>query len=204
MNRLLFNQVVSYPRSPLIVVLLMVNCAASSYAANYVIDPARTNVRFTIDYFKNATNTGGVYNVIGQLQYDPRAKIGNISLVIPISSLSTGNKKFDLKLTSSKFFDMEQFPLAYFKSTKWYFTNDQASPQVTQVDGKLTLHGETHPVTLTATKFNCYLSPIVKKSVCGGDFITTIDRTKWNINKYTLLGITKNLTLNIQVEAAKL
>ena len=71
------------------------------------------------------------------------------------------------------------------------------------MDGLLTLHGKTNPVTLTATKFNCYLSPIVKKTVCGGDFTTTIDRRKWDIRKYTLLGITEKVTLNIQIEAVK-
>ena len=98
---------------------------------------------------------------------------------------------------------MAQFPLAYFESTQWYFTTDKSNPKVARVDGKLTLHGKTNPVTLIATKFNCYFSPLLKKSVCGGDFTTTIDRTKWDIKKYTLLGITKNLTLNIQVESAK-
>ena len=36
-----------------------------------------------------------------------------------------------------------------------------------------------------------------------GKFTTTIDRTKWNINKYNFLGMTKNLTLIIQVKAVK-
>lgn len=74
---------------------------------------------------------------------------------------------------------------------------------MTRVDGNLTLHGETHPITLTATKFDCYLSPLIKKQVCSGEFATTIDRTKWNINKYSLLGLTKNLNLKVQIEAMK-
>lgn len=185
------------------VLLLIVGCLSSSYAADYNIDPTHTNVRFAIDHFKTSTNTGGFYNVTGQIQYDPSAKTGYIALVIPINSLNTGNKEFDTNLKSRDFFDMEQFPWASFESTQWYFTSDTAKPKVTRVDGNLTLHGETHPVSLTATKFNCYFSAILKKSVCGGDFTTTIDRTKWNIKKYSLLGITKNLTLNIQVEASK-
>jgi len=203
MSRLLFDRVLSPYRKPIGAILLMVACIGSSHAANYNIDPNHTNVRFALDHFKTSTNTGGFYNVTGQLQYDPSAKTGSISLVIPINSLSTGNKKFDIMLTGRDFFDREQFPLAYFESTKWYFANGKANPKVTRVDGNLTLHGETNPVTLTATKFNCYFSPILKKSVCRGYFTTRIDRTKWNINKYVLFGMTKNLTLNIQVEAAK-
>ena len=74
---------------------------------------------------------------------------------------------------------------------------------MTKIDGNLTMHGKSNPITLTATKFNCYFSFIAKKQVCGGDFTTTIDRRKWDISKYTLLGITENVVLNIQVEAAK-
>ncbi|MBP2280587.1 polyisoprenoid-binding protein YceI [Psychrobacter sp. PL19] len=197
------DQVLFDWRKSLGALLLIVGCVGSSHAATYNIEPTHTNARFAIDHFKTSTNTGGFYNITGQLQYDPKAKTGNVSLVIPINSLNTGNKEFDITLKSSDFFDMEQFPLANFESTQWYFATDQASPKVARVDGKLTLHGETHPITLTATKFNCYFSPILRKSVCGGDFTTVIDRTKWGLSKYSLLGITKYLTLNIQVEAAK-
>jgi len=203
-NRSLFNCLLFYAGKLLGALLLMAAYTSISHAATYNIDPARTNVRFAIDYFnKNSTHTGGFYNVSGQLQYDSNAQTGNISLIIPIKSLNTGSKAFNQKLIGLDFFDIERFPLAHFKSTKWYFMTDKTRSEVTRVDGKLTLHGETHPVTLTATKFNCYVSPARKNSVCGGGFTTTIDRTKWKINKYALLGITKNLTLNIQVEAAK-
>lgn len=175
---------------------------SSSVAATYHIDPTHANVRFAIDHFGTSTNTGGFYNLTGQLDYDPKAKTGNINLIIPINTLATGNTAFDITLKSDEFFDTEKYPAAYFKSSQWYFDNS-ADPQVTRVDGQLTLHGETHPVTLMATKFNCYLSPILKGRVCGGDFETTIDRTKWGISKYTLLGITEKVDLKIQIEAAK-
>jgi len=176
---------------------------ASSQARTYDIDPTHTNVRFAIDHFNTSTNTGGFYNITGHLDYDPAAQTGNISLVIPLNSLNTGNTAFDITLKSADFFDIEQFPLAQFESTKWYFTTDGSGSNVSKVDGMLTLHGKTNLITLTASKFNCYLNPILKKPVCGGDFTTTIDRTKWGISKYTLLGITEKVQLNIQIEAAK-
>lgn len=202
MSHHLFRPVVTKPYLRL-VALLLIGAVSSSHAATYFIQPDNSNVRFEIDHFKTSTNTGGFYNVTGQIEYDPAAKVGNISLVIPINSLNTGNVAFDNVLKSPDFFDTEKFPLATFESTKWYFTNDKDNLGVTRVDGNLTMHGKTNPVTLTATKFNCYLNPIVKKTVCGGDFETTIDRTKWDMSKYTLLGITKNVDLNIQIEAAK-
>ncbi|MDE4453927.1 YceI family protein [Psychrobacter sp. DAB_AL62B] len=203
MSQFLFDPAVLRYCQLLGTLLLLASCMASSHAATYKIEPDHSNVRFAIDHLKTSATTGGFYNVTGLLQYDPSAKTGDISLIIPIKSLNTGNKVFNLKLMGPDFFNMEQFPLAHFESTKWHFTSDKENPTVTRVDGKLTLNGQTHPISLLATKFNCYLSSPLKKNVCGGNFTATIDRTQWNIKKYVLFGMTKNLTLNIQVEAAK-
>ncbi|WP_201587185.1 YceI family protein [Psychrobacter jeotgali] len=197
----------SYRQSIAALLLLMIagigSGVGSSQAATYHLDPTHTNVRFAIDHFNTSTNTGGFYNLTGQLEYDPSANVGNISLLIPVNSLNTGNKAFDITLKGADFFDTEKYPLAYFKSTKWHFANKKAGAAVTKVEGDLTLRGITNPVVLTATKFNCYFNLLLKKPVCGGDFTTTIDRSQWNLDKYTLLGITEKVDLDIQIEAAK-
>lgn len=202
MSLYLFNRLSTKP-SKVLAVVLLIGVATSSQATTYLIVPDNSNVRFEIDHFKTSTNSGGFYNVTGQLKYDPTTKTGDISIVIPMNSLNTGNVAFNNVLKSPDFFDVAKFPLAEFKSIKWHFSTDKGDTKVTQVDGNLTMHGKTNPVTLTATKFNCYFSFIAKKQVCGGDFTTTIDRRKWNISKYTLLGITENVVLKVQIEAAK-
>ena len=183
----------------MILLLLIASAAHSSYAASYVINPKNTSVQFTIEHFKTSTTTGGFYNVKGQLKYESVAKSGDISLLIPIDSLNTGNKAINNNLKGAGFFNMQRFPSAHFQSTNWYFN----SSQVTRVDGNLTLHGETHPISLTTTKFNCYQASTAKNEVCSGEFSTTIDQTKWNINKFSLFGLTKNLDLKVQIEATK-
>ncbi|MDX2374758.1 YceI family protein [Psychrobacter sp. PP-21] len=203
MNRMSLAAIMLPTRKLLPAVCIGMLGLTSSHAVIYDIDPTHTNVRFAIDHFNTSTNTGGFYNLTGQLDYNAAAKTGDISLVIPLNSLNTGDKGFDIALKSADFFDVKQFPLAQFESTKWYFSTDDNGSNVSKIDGMLTLHGKTNPVTLTATKFNCYLNPILKKPVCGGDFTTIIDRTKWGISKYTLLGITSEVQLNIQIEAAK-
>lgn len=202
MSQLSFSTAIASYRKLLAALVLIVGSVSSTHAATYLLEPTNSNVRFAIDHFNTSTNTGGFYNLTGQLEYDQRAKTGNVSLVIPINTLNTGNKAFDIVLRSDEFFDMEKYLLAYFKSTKWHFADDNTG-DVSKVEGELTIRDITHPVTLTATKFNCYFSFIAKSSVCGGDFTTTIDRRKWDMSKYTLLGITEKVELNIQIEAAK-
>ncbi len=179
--------------------VLLATISQHSYGASYVINPANTNVRFAIERFQTSATTGGFYNVKGQLQYDPKARTGDISLVIPITSLNTGSQSFNKKLLGPDFFDVQNFPQAQFKSTNWYFDKGN----VTRVDGRLTLHGATHPIRLTATKFDCYQSTTIGNEVCSGNFTTTIDRTRWNLDKYAWFGLTKNLNLTIRVEAAR-
>lgn len=166
---------------------------------SYTIDPAHANVRFAIDHFGTTTNQGGFYGLTGDMTFDPAKKVGNIDIDIPVSTLQTGNDHFTNHLKSAEFFNAEKYPTANFKSTKFHFKNGK----VTQVDGNLTLLGKTNPVSLTATKFNCYDSPMLKTQVCGGDFETTIDRTKWGMDGYVKMGFSKNVKLNIQVEASK-
>jgi polyisoprenoid-binding protein YceI len=57
-------------------------------------------------------------------------------------------------------------------------------------------------VTLTATNFNCYQNPMLKREVCGGDFETTIQRSHFG-SSYGLPGIPDNIKLLIQVEAVR-
>ena len=168
-------------------------------ANQYTIDPNHANVRFAIDHFGTTTNQGGFYGLTGDMTFDPAKKVGSIDIDIPVSTLQTGNDQFTHHLKGEEFFNAEKYPTANFKSTKFHFKNGKVS----KVDGNLTLLGKTKPVSLTATKFNCYDSPMLKAKVCGGDFETTIDRTQWGMDTYVKMGFAKNVKLNIQIEAAQ-
>lgn len=173
--------------------------AGFAQAATYSIDPAHTSANFAIDHMGTSTNRGNFSALTGTVDYDPKAKTGSVDITIPINSLKTNFPKLAEDILTEKFFNPEKYPTARFQSTKWYFKGNKPS----KIVGNLTLLGQTHPVTLTATKFNCYDSPINKAQTCGGDFETTIDRTKWGMNAATNLPSMKMVKLNIQVEAYK-
>lgn len=173
--------------------------AVTAQASTYQIDSAHTNARFAIDHFGTSTNTGGFYGLEGTVEFDPSKKTGSVDVSIPVENLQTGLEAFDVHLKSADFFNAEKFPTMQFKSTKFHFKGNK----VVKVDGQLTLLGKTNPVTLKATKFNCYDSPMLKTQVCGGDFETTIDRTKWGMDTYVKMGVTKNVKINLQIEASK-
>lgn len=179
--------------------LTLAALTATASAASYKVDAYHTNARFEIDHFGTSTNVGGFYGLNGELQFDAAKRAGSIDLRIPVSSLQTGSEHFTKHLLSADLFDAEKYPEMRFVSTKFHFSGKR----VVAVEGQLTLLGKTQPVRLRATKFNCYDSPMLKTQVCGGDFTTTIDRTRWGMDYLVAQGMSKKVTLNIQIEAAK-
>lgn len=168
-------------------------------AETYEIDSFHTNARFSIDHFGTSSNVGGFYQLGGTMQFDAAKADGQISLTIPVKKLHSSSPQFTKHLLSADLFDAAKYPTIRFVSTKFH----SADGKVTAVDGQLTMLGKTLPVTLKASKFNCYNSPMKQTQVCGGDFHASIDRTQWGMNYLADKGMTKTVELHIQVEAAK-
>ncbi|MBV7459066.1 MULTISPECIES: YceI family protein [unclassified Acidovorax] len=173
--------------------------AGAAQAANYAIDPTHTFVTFEIGHFGASTNRGRFDKKQGSVEFDRAAKTGKVDITIDTTSVNTGTPPFDKHLQSADLFDAAKHPTIKFVSDKFSFTGDKVS----EVTGQLTLLGKTAPVTLKATQFNCYDSPMLKREVCGGDFETTIDRTQWGMNYGVEWGFPKNVRLVVQIEAVK-
>ncbi|CAN7570047.1 MULTISPECIES: YceI family protein [unclassified Acidovorax] len=173
--------------------------AGAAQAANYAIDPTHTFVTFEIGHFGATTNRARFDKKQGTVEFDRAAKTGKVEISIDTTSVNSGTPPFDKHLQSADLFDAAKHPTIKFVSDKFSFNGDKVS----EVTGQLTLLGKTAPVTLKATQFNCYDSPMLKREVCGGDFETTIDRTQWGMNYGVEWGFPKNVRLVVQIEAVK-
>jgi polyisoprenoid-binding protein YceI len=171
---------------------------ANAQSATYNVEPTHTFVTWEAKHFGTSTSHGRFDKKSGSITIDRKAKTGKAEITIDMKSMNTGVAAFDKHLSSDEFFAAEKFPEAKFVGTAFKFDGDK----VTEVAGTLTLRGKTNPVTLKATGFNCYISPFVKREVCGGDFETTITRSQYDVS-YGLPGIPDAIRLNIQVEAIK-
>ncbi|WP_066569080.1 YceI family protein [Snodgrassella sp. CFCC 13594] len=170
-------------------------------AAEYKIDPMHTDARFTVDHWGTSSNVGGFYDINGTVKFDAKAKTGFVDVRIPVKNINTGRSAFNEHLQGAEFFNVAKYPSIRFVSDAWRFN---AQGKVAEVAGQLTLLGQTHPVTLKASKFNCYNSPMLKAEVCGGDFEATIDRTQWGMSQYVnYMPASRYVKLNIQIEAVK-
>ncbi len=173
--------------------------SAHAEVATYNVDPTHTFVTFEVTHFGTSTNRGRFDKKSGVIVIDKVAKSGKVEFVLETNSINTGTPTFDKHLQSDNFFNSALFPEAKFVSSKFTF----AGEKVTEVAGQLTLLGKTNPVVLKATNFNCYMNPVLKREVCGGDFQTTIQRSDYGMGWGIDLGIPAAVKLAIQVEAVK-
>ena len=172
---------------------------AQAEVANYVPDQAHTHVTFEIGHFGTSTNRGRFDKTEGTVQLDRVAKTGKVDISIDVRSIDTGFAPFNTHLQSADLFDAAKYPSIRFASDLFVFKGDQVS----EIHGDLTLLGKTQPVVLKATNFNCYVSPMTKKDVCGGDFETTVDRSAFGMNYGLDWGFPKTARVVVQIEAVK-
>lgn len=173
--------------------------SAHAEVATYNIDPTHTFVTFEVSHFGTSTNRGRFDKKEGTVQLDKAAKAGKVDLTLETTSINTGTSAFDKHLQSDNFFNSASFPTAKFVANSLSFSGEKVSA----VTGQLTLLGKTMPVALKATNFNCYINPMLKREVCGGDFETTIQRSQWGMDWGISLGIPDAVKLAVQVEAVK-
>ena len=167
--------------------------------ANYAIDPAHTSAMFEIGHMGTSTNRGRFTKTTGTVQLDRVAKSGSLDVTVDTTSLQTLTDAFTKHISSAEMLNVAVNPTAHLVAGKFVFAGDK----VVEIDGNLTLSGKTNPVVLKAVNFNCYMSPMVKREVCGGDFDTTIVRSQYGVTYGLNYGFPDNVHLVIQVEAVK-
>ena len=189
----------------LFVAILGALVAAVSFNAmaeevTYQLDPSHTYPSFAADHFGGVSTWRGKFDKSsGTVSIDRAAKTGTLDATIDMTSVAIGNDKLDGELKSAQFFDTDKFPTATYKGTSMKFKGDVP----TQVQGELTLHVVTKPVTLTIQSFKCFTHPMLKKEVCGTEATATFDRADFGIDYGKAYGFSMKTVLNIQAEGVR-
>ena len=165
--------------------------------ASYVIDPTHTFVMYEMGHYGTTTNRGRFSTKDGMVRIDDTGKNGKVDITMDMSSINTGVDLLNRHVQSKDFLNIAEFPTGRFVAEKLSFSGDKLS----EVDGALTLLGQTRPVKLTASRFNCYMNPLINRQVCGGDFETTVERSQWGVTWGIPFGFEDKIRLLVQVEA---
>jgi polyisoprenoid-binding protein YceI len=164
----------------------------------YTVDPAHTYVEAEVVHFRTSTVRTRIQAKSGSVTIDAAAKTGSAVIALNLDTLATGAPALDARLKGDSDFDVRAFPDATFNATRFTFDGDH----VTTIAGDLLLKGRSNPVTLTATRYNCYFLPTMGGSRCGGSFEATIRRSAWGLDD-SIPFVTDETKLKIEIEAIK-
>jgi polyisoprenoid-binding protein YceI len=171
---------------------------ASAEPVTLAVDPEHAVVTFEALHLGTSTHRGRFRAKEGSIVIDRAARTGKADVTLDMTSLSMAVPSLEAVLKGERMFNVAQFPTARFVGDSFTFDNGK----VASVTGSLTIVGKTQPATLTAVRFNCYESSMLKREVCGGDFETTIQRSQFGLTFLPNVS-PDNVKLLIQVEAIR-
>ncbi|HJP34832.1 MAG TPA: YceI family protein, partial [Gammaproteobacteria bacterium] len=120
--------------------------SVAAWAAEYTVDQSHAFIQFRISHLGYSVLVGRFNDFSGEFSWDKdHPERSAISIKVETDSFDTNWAERDKHIRGEKFLDVEKFPEATFKSTK--YTGDAAGGAL---EGTLTLHGITKPVTLVA------------------------------------------------------
>jgi polyisoprenoid-binding protein YceI len=127
----------------------MSTATASPTTTIWKIDPAHSQVEFSVRHMMITTVKGRFAGVDGTVRLDERDPSAvEIDVRIDVASIDTREAQRDAHLRSADFFDVEKFPFITFTSTAGVERRDGSFT----LAGDLTIHGVTRRVALDVTE----------------------------------------------------
>ena len=173
--------------------------AAQAEPVLYRFDPTHTFANFELLHFGTSTIRGRFGPLNGEVTLDRATRQGRVQVEIDTAQVSTGVAVLDARLKESDMLAVQSHPRAYLVAERLEF--DDAG-RVKALRGEFTLRGVSVGLTLTALRFNCYTSPLLRREVCGGDFEGQFSRGAVGIT-HSLPFVADTVRLLVQVEAIR-
>lgn len=177
----------------------LLGASAGGFAApvHYTLDPPHTQVLFSWNHLGYSHPVGQFDHVDGELVYDPAHPAKSwVRVSIPVASLHTHVPALDKQLLGPMYLDAEKYPLITFVSGKVR----AAGKNRFEVEGQLTVHGVTRPVTLDVTLNKAGRYPMIEAPALGFDASATLDRSAFGVG-YGVPMVGDALRVTISTEA---
>ena len=175
--------------------------AAPAYAGRhtYAIDPVHTRLAFQISHAGFSDPIGTFSGITGSLSFDQADWTGaKVDVVIPVKTLELGSQDWNGKILDGTFFDAGKFPDAHFVST----VVSIPEPGRLRIEGQLTLHGQTGPVTLDARINAIKRNPLTFKRTAGFSATATLSRKAFGMDAWSTL-VGDDVRLIIEIEGTR-
>ncbi|MFJ7209922.1 YceI family protein [Streptomyces sp. NPDC098789] len=143
---------------------------------DYSIDPAHSNIGFTVRHAMITNVRGAFTEYTGTLSLDgTNPSASSASIDIRVASIDTGIIDRDSHLRAGDFFDTETFPMMTFRSTLIEHHGDGY-----RVTGDLTIKGTTRPLSIDL-EFNGSATDLYGNERVGFQGSAEILRSSWGL-----------------------
>ena len=172
--------------------------AVRAEPVGYTLDAGHSWVQFELRHFGTSTIRGRLGPAAGRVTLDRAAGHGEVGVSVSTGSLSTGLPAFDARIRRADLLAVDEHPTAWFVARDLRFEGEA----LVEVVGEFTLRGIGRTLALRAERFGCYDSPLLKRQVCGGDFVGRLRRSDFGMS-FGLPFVGDEVTLRVQVEAVR-
>ena len=150
----------------------------------YRVDPNHTEVLFGVSHMGFTTYYGAFSGASGTLILDGDHPAGShLEIHVPVASVLTASPVLNEELKGPKWLNAGAFPEMVFKADKITLTG----PETAAVEGELTMHGVTRPLTLQA-KFNkSGINPLDHMLTVGFSAHGRLRRSDYGVTTYVPL-----------------
>jgi polyisoprenoid-binding protein YceI len=169
-------------------------------ATTYKIDPAHSSAQFTIRHMMITNVRGSFKKVQGTIVLDrENPAASSVEATIDATTLNTNDDQRDAHVRSADFLDVEKYPTITFRSSKV----TAAGQDEWKVEGTLTIHGVTKPVTLDVEAPSAEGKDPYGNLRIGASATTKIKRSDFGLNFNAVLetgGVVLGDELKIQLD----
>jgi polyisoprenoid-binding protein YceI len=158
-------------------------------AGTWDIDMVHSDVSFVVRHVGLTRYRRSFEKFSGEIVTAENPLASSVTATIDVTSFDTGLESFNRHLLSAEFLDTENHPTATFRSTGIRTADGAGRHEATGflVDGELTLHGVTRPVTLDLELIG-FGEGIKGEPKVAFSASTTIDRTDFGVSFDARLG----------------
>jgi len=152
--------------------------AFTTFSGTWTNDDPHSQLGFTVTHLGIA-DVSGTFNDIDVTVKSTKADFSDASfeLTAKTASIDTRVEQRNNHLKSADFFDVEKYPTLNFTSTSLKKTAENNY----QLNGDLTIHGVTKPVSMSLIYKGTVENPMSKKPTAGFQITGTIKRSDFNI-----------------------
>ena len=161
---------------PFLAAAFVAALAAPALAADYAIDANHTQATFTVTHLAISRVSGKVPVTAGTVSVGANGVPSAISVTFSAKDIDTQSADRDRDLRGAEWFEVDKYPTMTFVSK-----SVSGTPQAFTVQGELTMHGVTKPVTLSAKELG-KITDARNRTHIGYNATTTLDRREWGLN----------------------